>query len=66
MSIYLGPRGKEKTFKYTVEIPNPEREDYEYIVLQWFYDEESARKWARENLGADENGNINVITKIPL
>lgn len=66
MSQYPGPRGHEQSFKYTVEIPNPESEDCTYTVLRWCYSEEEAKEWARVNLAADKDGNINVIEKIPM
>lgn len=46
---------------YTVELPNPEREDYMYQAIAQFRTKEEAIEWAIENLGADKEGNINII-----
>ncbi len=45
-----------------VELPNMEREDYSYFVVNYFEERKDAIKWAMDNLGADENGMICVVS----
>jgi hypothetical protein len=57
-----GPRGEEKPFRTCVELPNPESQSYTYEVVRWFHTREEAIKWAQDNLGADEDGKIHVVS----
>lgn len=45
---------------FHVELPKLNTSEYD--TLASFYTEDEAITWAMENLGADEHGNINVIS----
>lgn len=51
----------ETQIKYYVDIPQVDKD--EYLNLAVFDTESEAIEWAKENLGADDKGNINVISK---
>ncbi len=61
---------EENLIDYKVAIDIPDIQNIragnpgEYVCVDYFDSKESAIKWAMENLGADENGNINVISEI--
>ena len=57
----LGKGGRMNTNRYTVDVPNPESLDGSMICLGTFDTETEALTFARERLGCDEDGKLQVV-----
>ena len=57
-----------KIYKAAIDIPDIHNihsgNAGEYVCVDYFSSKEEAIKWAMDNLGADKNGNINIISEI--
>jgi len=49
--------------RYAIDLPNPYEPDDVWITYGYYKTKEEALKVAKKLMGADDNGNINVISE---
>ena len=52
-------------FKFAVDLPNAEDIDGEWVDVEYFDTYEEAVAFCKEHFGADDNGCICLVSKLP-
>lgn len=56
---------KDKPLRYAIDLPDPNNLEGEMVNMGYFETKREALRWAKDNIGTDSKGRINVLSRMP-